>query len=160
MKQWWGRLYDSLWLYTELLQIVNLSLTFSVFQKPLKTALIKPLLKWDTIDTTQMNKYRHIFNLPCLSKIIENVFFQQPNNFLKQNNCCHVFQSGFRQQHGTEKALTKFMNDVCEYSWWENVSVGFTGFQCCFWYGWPHYITPMIGTLVGLSVPACTTLVV
>ena len=40
-----------------------------VFPEPLKTAVIKPLLKKDNLDKTQMNNYRPISNLPFLSNL-------------------------------------------------------------------------------------------
>ncbi|XP_072247605.1 uncharacterized protein [Leuresthes tenuis] len=118
-------------LESDLLLIVNLSLTSGVFPEPLKTAVIKPLLKKDNLDKTQMNNYRPISNLPFISKIIEKAVFQQLNYFLTQNNCYDTFQSGFRQHHSTETALTKVFNDICLNTEWKNVSLSFTGSQCC-----------------------------
>ena len=55
----------------DLLQIVNMSLLSGVFPQAMKTAVTKPLLKKRTLDTSVMNNYRLISNLPILSKIIE-----------------------------------------------------------------------------------------
>ena len=80
---------------SDLLQIVNTSLLSGVFPQALKTAVIKPLLKKNNLDTSLMSNYRPISNLPLLSKIIEKAVFQQLNNFVTLNNYFDVFQSGF-----------------------------------------------------------------
>ena len=66
----------------DLLQIVNTSLLSGVFPQAIKTAVIKPLLKERTLDTSVMNNYRPISSLPILNKIIEKAVFQQLNNYL------------------------------------------------------------------------------
>ena len=47
-------------LESDLLLIMNLSLMSGVFPEPQKIAAIKPQLKKDTLDKTQMNNYRPI----------------------------------------------------------------------------------------------------
>ena len=52
---------------SELLQIVNASLVSGVFPQGLKSAVIKPLLKKNNMDSSIVNSYRPISNLPFLA---------------------------------------------------------------------------------------------
>ena len=79
----------------DILQIDNNSLQSGHFPKALKTAVIKPLLKKRSLDTSIINNYRPISNLPFISKIIEKVVLQQLNHFLASTGCYDTFQSGF-----------------------------------------------------------------
>ena len=83
----------------------------SLRTKKLKTAVIKRLLK-NNLETSVMNDYRPISNLPILNQIIENVVFQQLNNYLIINVCFDVFQPGCRPQHSTDTALVTDFYDI------------------------------------------------
>ena len=55
-----------------ILQIVNLSLSSSIFPDHFKHACIRPLLKSPTADQDAIKNYRPISNLSFLSKVIES----------------------------------------------------------------------------------------
>ena len=57
--------------------ILNESLLSGTVPSEFKTAVVKPLLKKPSLDPNELN-YRSISNLPFLSKLLENLFF---NNF-------------------------------------------------------------------------------
>lgn len=61
---------------SDTLQIVNSSLIQGEFPQALKTLVIKPLLKKTNLDVSVYN-YRPIYNLSCLSEIMEKVVFLQ-----------------------------------------------------------------------------------
>ncbi|KAF7646176.1 hypothetical protein LDENG_00192120, partial [Lucifuga dentata] len=57
----------------DLLHIVNCSLLSGIFPTSLKTAVVRPLLKKKNLDTTLLNNYRPISNLPFISKVIGSI---------------------------------------------------------------------------------------
>jgi len=79
-------------LEADLQEVVNASLVS--FPIPLKTAVVKPLLKKSNLDKTILSNYRLISNLPFIGKIIEKVVFNQLNKFLSLNGYFDNFQSG------------------------------------------------------------------
>ena len=58
--------------------ILNESLLSGTVPSEFKTAVVKPLLKKLSLDPNVLKNYRSISNLPFLSKLLENLFF---NNF-------------------------------------------------------------------------------
>ena len=51
-------------------------------------------------------------NLAFISKLVETVVAKQPQHYLNCNNLLPVFQSAYRQNHSTETALLRVMDDI------------------------------------------------
>ncbi len=77
----------------------------------LNHAVVYPLLKKYNLDSV-LTHFRHISNLPFISKIMEKSVFSQLQSFLADNSMFETFQSGFRKCHSTETALLKVLKDI------------------------------------------------
>ena len=75
--------------------LVNLSISLSVFPDDCKIAKLKPLYKKEA--KTKPKNYRPISLLPLLSKIIERRIHNQTQEFFDKNNILYKYQSGFRK---------------------------------------------------------------
>ena len=95
-----------------LVRIINSCLLSAKIPRPLKTAIIKPLLKKNGLDTNDCNNYRPVSNLSFVSKILERVVSQQLVQHLNANNLLDPFQSAYRHGHSCETALLRVLNDV------------------------------------------------
>ena len=92
-------------------KIINLSLDSGYFPRTWKCALVRPLLKKDGLPPVFKN-FRPVSNLAFISKLVETVVAKQLQHYLNCNNLFPVFQSAYRQNHSTETALLKVMNDI------------------------------------------------
>ena len=90
--------------------IVNASLRTGSFPTAFKTAVVRPVLKKNNLDSNDLENYRPVSNLPFISKLLEKTVLQQLNNHLSNNNL-HPFQSAYRSNHSTETVLLHTVND-------------------------------------------------
>ncbi|PIK39502.1 hypothetical protein BSL78_23656 [Apostichopus japonicus] len=91
--------------------IVNTSLSSSCFPESQKIAYVRPLLKKAGLDREILKNYRPVSNLKFLGKTIERVVSSRINDHIS-DNLSDVFQSAYKQNHGTETALIRVNNDI------------------------------------------------
>ena len=90
--------------------LCNLSIKLSKFPDECKIALLKPLFKKGS--KLEAKNYRPISLLPLVSKIFEKVIFNQTQSYLDQNKIFYKYQSGFRQNHSTDTALSYLTDKI------------------------------------------------
>ena len=88
--------------------ITNQVLCTGIFPDKLKIAKVIPIFKKG--DATDLNNYRPISLLPAISKIIENVIYNQTYNYFDHNKIFYAHQYGFRKQHSTELAVLELVD--------------------------------------------------
>ena len=90
-------------------KIINLSLDSGHFPRTWRCALVRPLLKKDGLPPVFKN-FTPVGNLAFISKLVETVVAKQ---LRQQFNCNNLFPVlAYRQNHRTETALIKVMNDI------------------------------------------------
>ena len=90
--------------------LVNLSISLSLFPDDCKIAKLKPLYKKEA--KTKPKNYQPISLLPLLSKIIERIIHNQTQEFLDKNNILYKYQSGFQKHHSTDTCLSYLTDKV------------------------------------------------
>ena len=97
--------------------IINKSIETGIFPNELKLAKVTPIHKKS--DKSDPSNYRPISVLPTLSKIFERHIARQIFDFLSKFNLLHHEQSGFRQFHSCQTALTELTD-----SWLKQMDEG------------------------------------
>ena len=92
--------------------ITNASILSGKFPSKLKHAIVKPLLKKESLDPNIMKNYRPVSNIPYLSKIIEKVVLTRIDEHMTSNNLHENLQSAYRRNSSTETAQLKIHNDI------------------------------------------------
>ena len=94
-------------IYSRLLNKIHLCITTRICTTVLETSCNQTPSQESTLDPEVLDNYRPISNLPFLSKILGKVVANQLSEFLQESNVYEDFQTGFRVNHSTEKALQK-----------------------------------------------------
>ena len=94
-----------------LTEIFSQSINTGIFPNDWKGARLSPLFKNGV--KNDPNNYRPIFIIPAVSKIFENIIFDQLYAYLNDNNLLSQCQSGFRSLYSTLTVLLETTNDWC-----------------------------------------------
>ena len=89
-----------------LTQILNLSIKTKNIPDILKHEKVTPCFK-----KGDKTNYRHISILPIISKIIERHISDLVKEYLNRHKLLYKLQSGFRNNHSCEYALTAIIDD-------------------------------------------------
>ena len=79
-----------------------------IYSHPLKIATVTPIFMAN--DKEHFLNYRPISLLPSISKIFENVIYQQFMKYLVENKLLSSQQYGFRANHSTELAALNLID--------------------------------------------------
>ena len=82
--------------------IINLSLSTSVFPDQFKNCSVHPHLKKPSLDKENLANYRPISHLCYLSKVIGRIVKTRLTEHLSNNNLLNPFQSAYIKGHSTE----------------------------------------------------------
>ena len=93
--------------------IVNASLSTGIIRPQFKQAIVTPLLKKPGLDTNDMKHFRHVSNLPLISKFLGKVvLIQLGGKNLSGNNLREIFQSAYKQNHSTKIAVLSVLDSL------------------------------------------------
>ena len=95
-----------------LVDIINSSIHSGIVPKPLKTAVIKPVLKKNGLNLNLCKIYHPVLNLPYVSKLLERIIAERLLSHLNQHDLLDNFRSAYCQGHGCETAILHVLNDV------------------------------------------------
>ena len=96
-----------------LLQLINSSLTSGVVPSIFKKAVVTPLLKKNS-DQSSFSSYRPISNLSYTSKCLETAVSMQLFHHLGANRLLNPLQSAYRPGHSTETAMLHVHSSILE----------------------------------------------
>ena len=90
--------------------MVNASLREGHVPVTQKHAIITPLIKKSTLDTSVLN--RPVSNLTFMSKVIERIVADRLLRYLHEYDLLPHRQSAYRRHHSTETALLRVLSDI------------------------------------------------
>ncbi|KAI0229959.1 hypothetical protein LSAT2_019636 [Lamellibrachia satsuma] len=90
--------------------IINNSFEQGIFPNMLRTAVVKPLPKSDTINKDLLNNYRPVSNIVFNGKVLEKVAVHRLTEHLTMNGLHEEYQSAYKTLHSTETAQLTVKN--------------------------------------------------
>ena len=94
------------------LKVINKSITECSFPKPLKQAVVSPIIKNSTLDPEAYSSYRPVSSLPFFAKLQEMAIHDQLNSYIDDSQLYGKYQSAYKSNHSCETALVKIVNDI------------------------------------------------
>ena len=91
---------------------MNNSFKQELFPITLRTAIVKPLLKSDTLDKDMLKNYRPVSNIAFVGKVLEKVAVRRLLDHLTLNGLHEEYQSAYKMLHSTETALLRVQHDI------------------------------------------------
>ena len=88
-----------------IIHFVNLSHSSGIFSKEFKYAVVKPLLKKPTLDSTDLKNYRPISNFSFLSKLVKRIIANRRLTHLSSQDLLAKFQSAYCKFHSSETTI-------------------------------------------------------
>ncbi len=102
-------------------KIINKSIETGTVPTSWKLAKVIPIYK--SKEKSNMSNYRPISLLPSLSKILEKIVHHRLYSFCKTQNILYPNQYGFRPNHSTIHAISKFIANVQTYREQNNFTI-------------------------------------
>jgi Reverse transcriptase (RNA-dependent DNA polymerase) len=93
-------------------RMCNASFLSSQLPTSSKRAIVRPLLKKQSMDPNDPSSYRPISNLSFVSKVIEKIVDVRISEHVRIHHLLPVHQSAYRRHHSTETAIICVMNDM------------------------------------------------
>ena len=93
-----------------LVTLINTCMSEGKFPKIFKTAVVIPLYKGK--DKREINNYRPISLLSCISKIFEKVILHRMVSFAQKENLLYEGQYGFRTNRSTTDACLDYIGNI------------------------------------------------
>ena len=75
-------------------------------------AIVRPLLKKQSLSPDELKNYRPVSNLTFISKVVERIIMNQIVDHLHLHGLMPRLQSAYRRHHSTETALLRVMSDI------------------------------------------------
>lgn len=93
-------------------KIINLSFIHCYVPHDYKIANVKPRIKKEGADATELTNYRPVSNLQFASKVLEKAVCTQLEHYLEEYGIMDPLQSAYRKHHSTETAMIKVKEDI------------------------------------------------